>query len=329
MARPVTLFTGQWTDLPFREICRLAKTMGYDGLEIASWGDHLDVEKAATDPKYVDEKKKVLAEFGLQCWAISNHLAGQCVGDWDDPRLAAFVPADVAGGAQKTRDWAIRQMKWTAQAAKNMGVSVVTGFVGSPIWKMFYSFPPTPPETIEKGYKSILRLWSPIFDVFDECGVRFALEVHPGEIAYDYWSTKKLLEVFKNRKTLGINFDPSHLIWQGLDPALFFRDFASRIYHVHMKDCAVKLDGRTGILGSHLPFGDSRRGWNFVSLGHGDVDFDLIIREANAAGYQGPLSVEWEDNGMDRVFGATESLAFVRNSDFAPSKVAFDASMNR
>jgi sugar phosphate isomerase/epimerase len=329
MARPVTLFTGQWTDLPFREICQLAKKMGYDGLEIAGWGDHLDVQKAATDLKYVEEKKKVLAEFGLKCWTISNHLAGQCVGDWDDPRLAAFVPAAVGGGAQKTRDWAIQQMKWTAQAAKNMGVSVVTGFVGSSIWKYFYSFPPNNPETIEKGYKTIVRLWSPIFDVFDECGVKFALEVHPGEIAYDYWSTKKLFEVFKNRKTLGINFDPSHLIWQGVDPALFFRDFAAQIYHVHMKDCAVKLDGRTGILGSHLPFGDSRRGWNFVSLGHGDVDFDLIIREANAAGYQGPLSVEWEDNGMDRVFGATESLAFVRNSDFAPSKVAFDASMNR
>jgi sugar phosphate isomerase/epimerase len=302
--------------------------MGYDGLEIASWGDHLNVEKAAADPKYVEDRQKTLAGFGLKCWTISNHLAGQAVGDWGDPRLAAFVPATVTG-AQKTRDWAVQQMKWTAQAAKNMGVSVVTGFVGSSIWKLFYSFPPTTSEMIEKGYKSIVRLWSPIFDVFDECGVKFALEVHPGEIAYDYWSTKKLFEVFKNRKTLGINFDPSHLVWQGLDPALFFRDFADKIYHVHMKDCAVKLDGRSGILGSHLPFGDSRRGWNFVSLGHGDVDFDLIIREANAAGYQGPLSVEWEDNGMDRVFGATESLAFVRKSDFAPSKVAFDASMNR
>jgi len=158
--------------------------------------------------------------------------------------------------------------------------------------------------------------------------VKFALEVHPGEIAYDSWSTKKLLEVFGGRATLGLNFDPSHLIWQGLDPALFYRDFSAHIYHIHMKDCAVKLDGRSGILGSHLAFGDLRRGWNFVSLGHGSVDFDRIIREANAAGYQGPLSVEWEDNGMDRVFGATEALQFVRKCDFTPSSVAFDASMS-
>lgn len=328
MPRPVTLFTGQWADLDFRQMCQLAKKMGYDGLEIACWGDHMDVEKAANDASYVAERKKILADSGLKCWTLGAHLAGQCVGDWDDPRLAAFLPASVKG-AQATRDWAIQQMKWTAKAAKNMGCSVVTGFVGSTIWKMLYSFPPTTAEMVEEGYQSVLKLWSPIFDVFDECGVKFALEVHPGEIAYDYWSTKKLFEVFQGRKTLGINFDPSHLVWQGLDAALFYRDFAAHIYHIHMKDCAVKLDGRSGILGSHLPFGDLRRGWNFVSLGHGDVDFDRIIREANAAGYQGPLSVEWEDNGMDRVFGATEALEFVRKSDFAPSNVAFDASMNR
>ncbi len=329
MSRPVTLFTGQWADLPFREMCRLAQSMGYDGLEIACWGDHLDVEKAAKDPAYAAERKKTLAEFGLRCFTLGSHLAGQCVGDWDDPRLAAFAPASVSGSPQKTRDWAIQQMKWTAQAAQALGCTVVTGFMGSSIWKMLYSFPPTTIEMLEEGYQSIVRLWSPIFDVFDQCGVKFALEVHPGEIAYDYWTTKRLFGVFQHRKTLGLNFDPSHLIWQGVDPALFYRDFAASIYHIHMKDCQVRLDGRSGILGSHLAFGDLRRGWNFVSLGHGDVNFDQIIREANAAGYQGPLSVEWEDNGMDRVFGATEALQFVRKADFAPSNVAFDASMNQ
>jgi len=329
MKRPITLFTGQWSDLSFREMCQLAQRMGYDGLEIACWGDHMDVERAAQDPGYVAERKKTLAEFGLQCWTLGNHLAGQCVGDWNDPRLDAFVPRAHAGDPNKVRAWAVQQMKWTAQAARAMGCSVVTGFVGSTIWKMLYSFPPTTAAMVDEGYQDILRLWSPILDEFDRCGVRFALEVHPGEIAYDSWSTKKLLEVFQGRQTLGLNFDPSHLVWQGLDPALFYRDFAPHIYHVHLKDCAVTLDGRSGILGSHLAFGDLRRGWNFVSLGHGDVDFDKIIREANAAGYTGPLSVEWEDNGMDRVFGATESLEFARKCDFSPSNVAFDASMNR
>ncbi len=180
---------------------------------------------------------------------------------------------------------------------------------------------------IEEGFDEIVRLWSPIFDVFDEAGVKFALEVHPTEIAFDYYTTKKLFEKFNWRKTLGLNYDPSHLLWNMVDPAVFARDFAERIYHVHMKDVKLSLDGRNGILGSHLTFGDTRRGWNFVSLGHGDIDFDAIIRELNQAHYTGPLSVEWEDSGMERVFGATEACEFVRKINFSPSSVAFDAAL--
>jgi sugar phosphate isomerase/epimerase len=220
-------------------------------------------------------------------------------------------------------------MKWTARAAKAMGCKVVTGFMGSAVWKYWYSFPQTTEQMVEEAFQEILRLWTPIFDEFDACGVKFALEVHPTEIAFDFYTAQRLLEVFKRRPTLGFNFDPSHLIWQGMKPHLFIRDFADRIYNVHMKDAAVTLDGRAGILGSHLAFGDNRRGWNFRSLGHGDVDFENIIRELNAAGYQGPLSVEWEDSGMEREFGAREALQFVRRVDFAPSALAFDEAMKK
>lgn len=155
-------------------------------------------------------------------------------------------------------------------------------------------------------------------------GIKFALEVHPTEIAFDYYSTKKLFEKFSDCDTLGINFDPSHLLWQGMTPHLLIRDFPDRIYHVHMKDVAVTLDGRTGILGSHIEFGDARRGWNFRSLGHGDVNFEEIIRALNDIDYKGPLSVEWEDSGMEREFGAKEACEFVKKVDFAPSTIAFD-----
>lgn len=328
MARPVTLFTGQWADLSFEDVCSLIGGFGYDGLEIACWGDHMDVERAAKDPDYVAMKKKTLAKYGLNCWALGNHLAGQCVGDaFGDPRLEGFAPKNLAGQWEKIRQWGIQQMLYTAQAAKNMGCTVVTGFMGSPIWKYLYSFPQTTESMVADGFAEILELWTPILDEFDACGVKFALEVHPSEIAFDYYTAKRLLEVFGYRETLGFNFDPSHLQWQGVDPALFYRDFADRIYHVHIKDCYVKLDGRSGILGSHLQFGDLRRGWNFVSPGHGDVNFEFIVREANAAGYKGPFSVEWEDNGMDRLFGAKEALAFVRKIDFDRSSVSFDGAM--
>lgn len=329
MARPVTLFTGQWADLTFEEMCRKAGEWGYDGLEIACWGDHMDVKRAAEDPAYVAERKAILGKYNLKCWALGAHLAGQCVGDLYDKRLDNFAPPAVKGKPEAIREWAIQEMKYTARAAKNMGCYVVTGFTGSPVWKFFYSFPQTPEEMIEDAFREIVRLWTPILDEFDRCGVKFALEVHPTEIAYDFYTAQRLFEAFGHRPTLGLNFDPSHLLWQGVTPHLFLREFADRVYHVHMKDVAVNRDGRAGILGSHLPFGDSRRGWNFRSLGHGDVNFEEIIRALNDMNYNGPLSVEWEDSGMDREFGAKQALEFVRKVDFKPSALAFDQAMKK
>jgi len=329
MKRPVTLFTGQWADLPFEVLCEKSSAWGYDGLEIACWGDHLEVKKAAEDPAYVQKKLETLSRHNLKCWALGAHLAGQCVGDLYDQRLDNFAPDKVKGKPEELRAWAIEEMKLTARAAKNLGCYVVNGFMGSPIWKFWYSFPPTSEEMVEQGFQKIKELWTPILDEFDRCGVKFALEVHPTEIAFDFYTAKRLLEVFDYRPNLGFNFDPSHLLWQGMAPHLFIREFPDRIFHVHMKDVAVTLDGKASLIGSHLPFGDLHRGWNFRSLGHGNVDFESIIRELNAIGYNGPLSVEWEDNGMDREFGAREALEFVRSHDFPPSGVAFDSHMKK
>ncbi|MCF7890950.1 sugar phosphate isomerase/epimerase [Candidatus Bipolaricaulota bacterium] len=327
MGRPVTLFTGQWADMEFADVCNMAGDMGYDGLEIACWGDHLNLERAANDDSYVSKRKKILKENELDVWAIGTHIVGQCVGARYDSRLDNFAPDELSGKPEKIKKWAVEQMKYAPKAANNLGCEVVTGFTGSPIWKFFYSFPQTSEETIEKGFEEIVESWTPIFDAFDEQGVKFALEVHPTEIAFDYYTTKRLLEKFDYRETLGINFDPSHLIWQGVEPHLFLRDFSDRTYHVHMKDASVNLDGRASIMGSHLPFGDTKRGWNFRSLGHGDVNFEAIIRELNDMGYTGPLSVEWEDSGMDRKYGAKEAVDFVKQIDFEPSSLAFDESM--
>lgn len=208
-----------------------------------------------------------------------------------------------------------------------MGVKVITGFTGSPIWAWWYSYPQTTREMIDDGYQLIYDLWTPIFDVFDEYGIQFALEVHPTEIAYDYYSTEALLKKFNYRPTLGINFDPSHLVWQGVNELTFVRDFADRIYHVHAKDVKINRNEKAGILGSHIEFGDTRRGWNFVSVGQGDVDFDGIIRELNQAGYEGPISVEWEDSGMEREFGAALAYRYIDQMNFQPSEVAFDAAL--
>lgn len=324
--RLVTLTTCQWADMEFEELCRTAKQMGYDGLEIATWGASFDLDRAAVDDSYIQFIQDTLAKNQLQCKALATHIIGQCVGDAPDPRLNNFAPSELADQPEAIRAWGVAGMKKAVLVAHRLGVDVITGFTGSPIWKYLYSFPQTTPEMVEEGFDEIVRLWIPILEEFRKYGVKFALEVHPGEIAFDYYSTVKLLEKFKDWPEFGLNFDPSHLLWQGITPHLFLKDFMEmgRVYHVHMKDAAVTLDGRTGLLGSHIDFGDLRRGWNFRSLGHGNVNFEEIIRVLNAYGYDGPLSVEWEDSGMDRIDGATEAAAFVKRVDFRPSDIRFD-----
>ncbi len=326
MGRLVTLCTCQWADLDMETLCQKASAMGYEGLELACWGNNLDAKRAAEDDAYVAEIKALLEKYNLKCEALATHIIGQCVGDYNDPRLNNFAPAEFADKPDEIRAWGIQTMKYAAVAAKKLGVHIITGFTGSPIWKYLYSFPQTTEEMVEAGFQEIYDLWCPILDVFKENDVKFAHEVHPGEIAFDYYSTKRLLEKFADRPEFGLNFDPSHLLWQGITPHLFLNDFMAmgRVYHVHMKDAAVTLDGRSGLLCSHIDFGDLRRGWNFRSLGHGDVDFENIIRVLNQYDYQGPLSVEWEDSGMERESGATEAAAFVKKVDFAPSNVKFD-----
>lgn len=332
MARPVTLFTGQWADMPFEELCRKAKSFGYDGLELACWGDHFEVSKALSDESYIPKKKETLAKYGLQCFAISNHLVGQAVCDNIDQRHKSIVPPHVwgDGNPEGVRQRAAEEMKNTARAAAKFGVSVVNGFTGSSIWHLIYSFPPNDPSMIAAGYQDFANRWNPIIDVFDEVGVKFALEVHPTEIAYDIYTTEAALNAIGRRPGFGINFDPSHLYHQFVDSVEFINTFADRIYHVHVKESARYLNGRSSILGSHINFGDQRRGWDFISPGRGEqMQWGPIFRALNRIGYQGPLSVEWEDSGMDREYGATDACAFVRRNDFTPSNVAFDAAFAR
>ena len=329
MARPVTLFTGQWADLPLVELAEKAKGFGYDGLELACWGDHFDVDQAEADPAgYAASRKAILDQFGLGIWSISTHLAGQLVCDVNDFRTDGFAPAGLAGKPEEKRAWAVEQVKRAGRGAAAMGLEVVNGFTGSSIWHLLYAFPPYNFSVIDEGFKYFAEMWGPIMDEFQAHGVKFGLEVHPTEIAFDIVTARRALEAIDYHPAFGFNFDPSHLLWQGVNPVKFIRAFPDRIFHVHMKDAAVTLDGESGILASHLPFGDHRRGWDFRSLGHGQVDFDAIIRALNDIGYQGPLSVEWEDSGMDREFGAAEAAEFVKKVDFAPSSVAFDAAFD-
>ncbi|NQX13231.1 sugar phosphate isomerase/epimerase [Microbacteriaceae bacterium VKM Ac-2855] len=329
---PVTLFTGQWADLPFEEVARFAAEAGYDGLEIAASGDHLDLKRADEDDAYVRGKLELLDSYGLEVFAISNHLGGQAV--CDDPIdfrhqaiLRDYVWGD--GDEEGVRRRAADDMKRSARVARKLGVDVVVGFTGSKIWPYVAQFPPVPAAVIEAGYEDFAMRWNPILDVFDAEGVVFAHEVHPSEIAYDYWSSVRSLVAIEHRKAFGFNWDPSHMMWQNIDPVGFIWDFKDRIYHVDCKDTRMRpQNGRAGVLGSHLPWGDPRRGWDFVSTGHGDVPWEDSFRALESIGYTGPISIEWEDAGTDRLHGAREAVDYIRSLLWRLPEQSFDAAFS-
>jgi len=325
MARPVTLFTGQWADLPLETMCQKASSFGYDGVELACWGDHFEVDKA--DNAYCKEKRELLEKHGLQLFSISTHLVGQAVCDNIDERHQSILPDYIwgDGDTEGVRQRAAREIIETGKAAKRLGVSVVNGFTGSSIWHLLYAFPPVPDEMIDRGFEDFAKRWTPILDEFKKLGIRFGLEVHPTEIAFDIASAERALEALNHHPAFGFNYDPSHFGYQGVDYVEFLYRFSDRIFHVHIKDAKWSLQPRdAGVFGGNLSFGDRRRYWDFTSPGRGDTDFEEIIRALNRINYTGPLSVEWEDPGMDREHGATEACEFVKELDFAPSAQAFD-----
>jgi len=324
--RPVTLFTGQWTDVPLDSLAEKAAGWGYDGLELACAGDHFDAERAVTEDGYVRKKRDQLQKHGLDVWAISQHLVGQAVSDPIDERHKDILPARVWGNGNPddVTERAIDEVKRTAAAARALDVDVVTGFTGSPVWHLLYAFPPTPPARIDDGYERFADQWSPILDTFADEDVRFALEVHPTEIAFDLSTAQRTIDALDGHPAFGFNYDPSHFGYQGVDYLGFLDQFADRIAHVHAKDVWwADEPQRAGVFGGHLPFGHDDRYWDFRSIGRGKIQFEEIIRRLNAISYTGPLSVEWEDSDMAREHGAAEACERVRAIDFPPARGGF------
>jgi sugar phosphate isomerase/epimerase len=341
MSRPVTLFTGQWADLSIAELAPKVKEMGFDGVELACWGDHFDVQAALNEPDYIPNLWALLEANGLTCYAISNHLVGQAVCDLIDERHAAILSPAIYGDGEPegVRQRAAKEMQDTARAARKFFDAkpggapervVVNGFTGSSIWHLLYSFPPIVPGQIEAGFKDFADRWTPILDVFEAEDVYFALEVHPTEIAFDIASAATALEAINHHPRFGFNYDPSHLGYQGVDYVKFIRDFGAYIFHAHVKDAWWGHgNGDVGVFGGHTDFGDTRRYWDFRSPGRGDINFEEVIVALNDVAYQGPLSIEWEDSRMDRFHGGAEACRFTRSLDFAPSNVAFDAAFDQ
>ena len=304
-----------WT---FEEMMETAAGMGYQCVEAACWPDgkaerryagvsHIDVDN--TSHGYVEHIKEISSRTGVAISAL------------------AYYPNTMDSNLEK-REAAIAHLKKVICFSQKLGVGLVTTFIGREQTK-----------SVEENLETFRQVWPPIIRYAEEHDVKIAVENCPMLFGPEQWpggqnlfttpALWRTLFDIRPSRNFGINYDPSHLVWQGVNELTFLRDFADRIYHVHIKDVKINKNERAGILGSHLEFGDPRRKWNFVSVGHGDVDFDGIIRELNFINYDGPLSVEWEDSGMEREFGAKEAFAYISKMNFSPSQIAFDSALKR
>lgn len=320
MPRPILLFTGPWADLPLDDLAPQAADWGYQGLELCCWGDHLEVQRGLSEDAYAPDRLSLLARHDLQVPVVANHKVGQAVSDVIDGRHQPLVPEYVWGDGDPdgVRQRAAEEMAATFRLAEKLGAGVVSGFTGSPVWSYVGGYPAPRPGVIADAFRQFARQWTPILDAARECGVRFACEVHPGQLAFDLYSAEVVLDALHGREEFGWTFDPSHLHWQGVDPVEFLRRFPDRIFHVHVKDAVLTLNGRAGVLPGYWPSGDPRRGFQFRSPGRGGVDWDAILRALNDIGYDGPLAVDWHDPGMNREYGAADAVQFLKRLDFDP-----------
>jgi sugar phosphate isomerase/epimerase len=322
MPRPLLLHTASWADQPLEEVAARAAEFGYRGVELCCRGDHLEVQRALAEDDYANAKLELLRRFDLDVLAISAHEVTRAVCDPIDLRHRESLPEYVWGDGEPAgvQQRATEETIAIVRAAQTLGVGLVVGMTGSPIRQYLGEYPPVSMSLIQEGISRFVEQWTPILEACRDCGVRFALEVQPGQIAFDLYSTEMVLDTLGSMEEFGLTLSPMYLHWQGIDSVVFARRFAERLYHVHVNDAVISLDGRMGLLGSYLSSEDHRRGWQPRSPGRGGIDWESLIRGLNSIQYGGALSVDWCDPGMDRAFGAEEACRFVQRLDFEPGK---------
>jgi len=305
----VGIMTVLYNEQKLEKVLQYVSKLGYEAVEIAAWkgSNHIDIERILSGG--ATEYKKIIEKYGLTISALSNHLEGQLVlGPHDESTDIWFK-----GTPEEKVKYGTKRMKQTAEAAAALDVPVVNGFIGAQNWGAWYVFPPTYEEIFEKGFKLFAERWGEILDFFAAQGVKFAHEVHPQEQAYNIETTEKALKAVGGRKEFGFNFDPSHFVWQGIDPVVFIKKFGDRIYHCHAKDAELVKENLA--LAGNISTGDWRRpgrGFRFRVVGWGSVEWKRIITALVEVGYDYVLSYEHEDPVMSREDGCEKCIQFLK-----------------
>ena len=302
-----------------------AASLGYKGVQIPSWdGRCIDLQKAAESKTYCDELKGMLAAKGLQITELSTHLQGQlvAVNPAYDLGFDSFAPDSVKGNPKARTEWAIQQLKYAAQASKNLGLTAHATFSGALMWHTVYPWPQRPAGLVEQGFKELGRRWLPILNAFDEVGVDLCYEIHPGEDLHDGVTFEMFLDEVKGHKRANLLYDPSHFVLQALDYKQYIDFYHERIKMFHVKDAEFNPTGKQGVYGGYQSW--INRAGRFRSLGDGQVDFKSIFSKLTQYGYDGWAVLEWECCIKDPVQGATEGAPFIASHIIKATEKVFD-----
>ena len=315
--------TAPFNDL--KTICDWAKSLGFAAVQLPAWDARcIDLKKAAESKTYADELKGLVNECGLEISELSTHLQGQLVAVHPayNLMLDAFAPDEVKNNPSARTEWATQQLKYAAQASRNLGLNASPTFSGSLLWHTLYPWPQRPEGLVEEGFTELAKRWLPILDVYEECGVDLCYEIHPGEDLHDGETYEMFLDKVNQHARACLLYDPSHFVLQCMDYLAYIDYYHERIRAFHVKDAEFNPTGKQGVYGGYQPW--LKRAGRFRSLGDGQVDFKSVFSKLTAYNYPGWAVMEWECCIKHPEDGAREGSVFIQDHIIRVTEKAFD-----
>lgn len=306
-------------------ICKYMASLGYKGVQIPTFDPRcVDLKKLAESKAYADEIKGIVHDAGCEITELATHIQGQLVAVHPayDTLYDSFAPPEYQNDPKARTEWAVDQLKLSAKASQNLGITEHVTFSGAYLWHTLYPFPPRPAGLVETGFKALADRWKPILDAFDEAGVDVCFELHPTEDLHDGVTYERFLEATGNHPRVKILYDPSHFVLQQLDYLKFIDIYHEQIKMFHVKDAEFKPNGKSGMYGGYQDWQD--RPARFRSLGDGDVDFKSIFSKLARYDFEGWPVLEWECALKNPEDGAKEGAPFIASHIIRKSEKSFE-----